>query len=245
MNRIEKYVESICKNIDGNLEDKDNLKEEISYHIRQMVKEYMDQGKSEDESITAALNRFGESNKIGKELSKEYKTNINFKRLVAVSSIAIVFLLGILLGYSHYKANQWIKELFAPDGVTIRKDLNSPLIEGTITFQDEIQVYDKQSINRIVDSVKNSKYKRSCSEKESDKFHIDDVVFSIGTVVHKPVVPQNTLSIINVFKDGSFIASKNSGNNRCSYIKGILSKDALNYIRNVYENPPENSSVIK
>jgi hypothetical protein len=90
MDRVERYIEAVGRHLDGNAEKLDDLKEEIRAHINESIKELQDSGKSKDESITIALNRFGEENKIEQELLKEFKYRKDIKKPIIIISLLAV-----------------------------------------------------------------------------------------------------------------------------------------------------------
>ena len=79
MERIERYVERICKHIDGNTKDIEDFREEMKYHLMEAVKESILEGKSIEESVTYAINTFGEENNLEEEMAKEFKISKNLK----------------------------------------------------------------------------------------------------------------------------------------------------------------------
>ena len=239
MERIDRYIESIFKHIEGDAEEIKNSKEEMKTHIQQMAEEMMAEGKSEEDSIKIALDRFGEKNKIEKELSQEFKRSRNIRKPIAIVGTAVFVLLGMIFGYKYYRASQWDEGLIIPNGITIRDKMDAPLIEGTIMFQGQILVYDEGVINKIVAYVKDGKSKMICSEKEADNLDMDKIMYSIGTQWNGPVIPNGGLGTINILKDGTFVASKQIEPNKSQHIKGKLSKEALDYITEIYKNPPE------
>ena len=79
MDRIDSYVNRICKNIDGDPKDIEDFGEEMKYHLLESVKELIIEGKSPDESISSAIYRFGEENNLKEEITKELKISNKLK----------------------------------------------------------------------------------------------------------------------------------------------------------------------
>jgi hypothetical protein len=239
MDRIDSYVDGIVNHVQGTSKEKADLKEEMKAHINQMVQELIAEGHKEEESITIALHRFGETNNLKKELSKEYRSSINLKRPIIALGIVLGLILGVLSGYRSYNANKWTSNLLPTDGITIRDKFDSPLISGTATFQGQIDIYNHTVINDLIEYIKSSTNKKPCSEKEANNMDIQKIFYSIGTIrISSSQVP-NQLSTINIFKDGTFIAGKINDSQQIEFIKGKLSKEAFDYLDSIYKNPPK------
>lgn len=234
MDRVERYIEAVSRHLDGNAEELDNLKEEIRAHINESIKELQDSGKSKDESITIALNRFGEENKIEQELLKEFKYRKDIKKPIIIISLLAVSLIIASFIFRYYKASIWDKVIIAPDAITIRNKFNAPLIPETIMFEGQVEIDDKEVIDKLIEIIKEGKYARSCSANEAINFNSDDISFSIGTVVFGSEIPTNTLATVNIFKDGTFIAGKSKSLHETVYIKGKLKKGAVEYLEKIY-----------
>lgn len=96
--QIDKYVNSVYKYVGGNKEEIETLKEEMRNHLLQIVEELKSEGKSEDESISIAIKRFGEETQIENELIGIFKfENKTAKKILIV---ALSFLLMTLVSFS-------------------------------------------------------------------------------------------------------------------------------------------------
>lgn len=113
MKQIDRYVKSVYKNVGGNKEEIEILKEEMKNHLLQFVEELKSEGKSEDESVSIAIKRFGEETQIENELLGIFKfVNKKAKKtlIVAVSFLIMaiisfsVFLIGTELSIRQYTA---------------------------------------------------------------------------------------------------------------------------------------------
>lgn len=90
MKQIDEYIESLYRNARNTREVKD-LKEEMRVHLLDSVEELQEQGYSEEESIRIAIERFGEANKMIKEL-----TELNvIRRTIAKWLFRIALIMGI------------------------------------------------------------------------------------------------------------------------------------------------------
>lgn len=235
MERVEKYVEGICRHMKGTEEDLQNLREEVKAHLYESIEELKEQGFTEGESIALAIERFGDQNKIEKELSKEFRKK-NKKTPFYILGVIVALLIVSTLVFESYYVAQWSKGLIAPNGIIIREG-DSNLIEGSIVFEGQQSIYDDEVINKIVSLIQNSKYKRFCSKKESYNIKIQDRKYLIGTV-WTPVTLDGGITTVDIFKDGSFIASKQINFKKWLNMKGKLSKKDLEYIDSIYKAPP-------
>ena len=100
MKQIDKYVNSVYKHVGGNKEEIESLKYEMKNHLLLLIEELKAEGKSEEESISIAINRFGEENQIENELIGIFKF-VNKKAKKALI-IALSFLLLTVLSFSVY-----------------------------------------------------------------------------------------------------------------------------------------------
>ena len=235
MERVEKYVEGICRHMKGTEEDLRNLREEVKAHLYESIEELREQGFSEGESIALAIERFGDQNKIEKELSKEFR-NKNKKLPFYILGVIVALLIVSTLVFESYYVAQWSKGLITPNGIMIRGG-GSKLIEGSIAFEGQESIYDHEVINKIASLIQNSKYKKFCSEKEYFNNKIENSKYLIGTV-WGTVIPNGGITILDISKDGRFIASKQINFKKSAYVKGKLSKKDLEYIDSIYKDPP-------
>lgn len=91
MKQIDKYVNSVYKHVGGNKEEIEALKYEMKNHLLELIEELKSEGKSEEESISIAINRFGEENQIENELIGIF--NFVNKKAKKALLIAVAFLL--------------------------------------------------------------------------------------------------------------------------------------------------------
>ncbi|NER42985.1 hypothetical protein G3M54_21320 [Bacillus megaterium NBRC 15308 = ATCC 14581] len=60
MKRIEAFVDSMYLNVDGDKQEIEELKAEMKNHLFESVQELKEGGKTEQQAITIAIQRFGE-----------------------------------------------------------------------------------------------------------------------------------------------------------------------------------------
>ncbi|KAB2451066.1 VanZ family protein [Bacillus sp. CH126_4D] len=72
---IEKYIKSIVQKTSLPQSDKDELYFEIYDHLISLKQEFLDQGKSEEEATTLAIQNFGEASTLGTEIEKAMQSS--------------------------------------------------------------------------------------------------------------------------------------------------------------------------
>ena len=97
MKSIEEFVDSLYKGVNGKSEEISGFKEEMKLHLIETVDELKKQGKTEEESLEIAFERFGDSSVITIGLFKLFKKQRKFIKFILVS--AIIFL---LIGVTSY-----------------------------------------------------------------------------------------------------------------------------------------------
>lgn len=100
MEQIDRYVNLIYRHVDGDKEEIQILKGEMRNHLLQIVEELKLEGKSDEESISIAIKRFGEQTQIENELLGIFKF-VNKKAKKALIA-AVVFLLVALISFAAF-----------------------------------------------------------------------------------------------------------------------------------------------
>lgn len=72
---IEKYIKSIVQKTNLPQSDRDELYFEIYDHLTSLKQEFLDQGKSEEEATTLAIQNFGEASILGTEIEKAMQSS--------------------------------------------------------------------------------------------------------------------------------------------------------------------------
>lgn len=99
MKEIDEYIKHIYKHINATNQEIADLKEEMKNHLLESVHELQAEGKSPQESIRIAIERFGESTQINEELPKIIMVSRRrFSKLIFVlGGMVLVILVGISL----------------------------------------------------------------------------------------------------------------------------------------------------
>ncbi|PEA76590.1 VanZ family protein [Bacillus wiedmannii] len=72
---IEEYIKSIVQKTNLSQSDRDELYFEIYDHLTSLKQEFLDQGKSEEEATTLAIQKFGEASTLGTEIEKAMQSS--------------------------------------------------------------------------------------------------------------------------------------------------------------------------
>lgn len=89
---VDDYVNNVCSLV-KNKKVHGNIKEELVSHIEEIVEEFIESGKSEEEAINSALSQMGDFDVVGSSLNKVHKATIDWV-LIAMTSFFIA--LGIV-----------------------------------------------------------------------------------------------------------------------------------------------------
>ena len=78
MKQIDKYVNSIYKDVAGDKQEIEDLRQEMRSHLLEAVEELKVKGKTEEEAIRIAIENFGGKKQIVKGLSEFFKVQKKF-----------------------------------------------------------------------------------------------------------------------------------------------------------------------
>lgn len=91
MNQIEVFVDSVYKNAGGNKKEIQELKTEIKGHLLETVHELMTEGKSQQEAIDIAIERFGGEKEMRAIVSQLFKAQKIFaKRVLYIAFASLI-----------------------------------------------------------------------------------------------------------------------------------------------------------
>lgn len=99
MKRIDKYVNSVYQNASGNKQAIEELKLEMRSHLLEAVNELQESGKTEQEAIDIAIDRFGEEKEMRSIISQLFKAQKAFAKWVLYVGIVILLLSAGVFGY--------------------------------------------------------------------------------------------------------------------------------------------------
>jgi hypothetical protein len=108
MERLNEYINSVCKNLKDDDGEIDVMRQEMKNHLLQSVEDLKAQGKSEKESINIAIDRFGEADILKRQLKQIYNVQRNFSKRIFNIALILLFV-GIFSLISqvliHYNSN--------------------------------------------------------------------------------------------------------------------------------------------
>lgn len=143
MKRIDQFVNSIYAHISG--KEAKELKEEMRSHLLEAVAELKAEGKSEEEAISIALERFGDEKQITRGLFAMFQTQKKFVKGLLLSALAFL-VIGILISIGlQMKDNRY------PETLALMEN-----IVATLDTKDEFTTEDKQALQEMI--VRNSRW---------------------------------------------------------------------------------------
>jgi cytochrome c-type biogenesis protein CcmH/NrfF len=169
--QIESYVEEVYHNVRGNKKEIEDLKAEMKSHLLEAVHELQLEGKSEQEAIKLAIERFGGEKEMRSVIGELFKAQKTFAKWVLYLAIVIILFTAAAFGYvwSIEQDNADENSIVASQISEILSDQNSiseemkteirSLIKGTDQIS-QLEIYNVSSVdnvNLVSDYVKDTK----------------------------------------------------------------------------------------
>ncbi|MDM5210714.1 permease prefix domain 1-containing protein [Peribacillus sp. NJ4] len=110
MNQIEEYVHSVYRNVDGDKEEIEELKQEMRSHLLEAVYELKENGVSEEEANRIAIENFGDKKHIIKGLSEFFNVQKRFARYILLFSLVSLVLGATFFVNTFSKINDFKEE---------------------------------------------------------------------------------------------------------------------------------------
>lgn len=98
MRQIDLFVDSVYHNVYGNKKEINELKEEMKNHLLEAVHELMKEGKSDQEAVDIAIERFGGEKEMRSIVSQLFKAQKIFAKRVLYIAMAVLVLSLIVSG---------------------------------------------------------------------------------------------------------------------------------------------------
>lgn len=135
MKQIEQFVNSIYAHLSG--KEAKELKQEMRSHLLETVEELKAEGKSEQEAISIALDRFGDEKQITRGLLTMFQSQKKFAKWLLRSAV-IFLLVGLVVSVSLFMRDKTYSETL---------DLMDNLVQsyqtkGEFTSEDELALQD-------------------------------------------------------------------------------------------------------
>ncbi|WP_186673927.1 permease prefix domain 1-containing protein [Sporosarcina sp. BP05] len=135
MKQIEQFVNSIYAHLSG--KEAKELKQEMRSHLLETVEELKAEGKSEQEAVSIALDRFGDEKQITRGLLTMFQSQKKFAKWLLRSAV-IFLLVGLVVSVSLFMRDKTYSETL---------DLMDNLVQsyqtkGEFTSEDELALQD-------------------------------------------------------------------------------------------------------
>ena len=92
MKQIEAFVDSVYQNVGGNKKEIKELKAEMKSHLLEAVHELKAEGKSEQEAINIAIERFGGEKEMRSVVGQLFKAQKTFAKWVLYVAVTFLFI---------------------------------------------------------------------------------------------------------------------------------------------------------
>ncbi|WP_242223543.1 permease prefix domain 1-containing protein [Bacillus cereus group sp. BfR-BA-01380] len=140
MKKIDVFIDSVYQNVGGNKKEVQELKAEMKGHLIEAVHELKAEGKSEQEAIEIAINRFGGEKEMHATIRQLFQAQKTFAKWVLYLAITFLVLSSTVFGL--IKATD--KKISRENSIVATKTLE---ILGN---KDEISEDMKNEINKLV-----------------------------------------------------------------------------------------------
>jgi hypothetical protein len=174
MKQIEAFVDEVYHSVGGNKKEIEELKVEMKNHLLEAVHELKSEGKSEEEAINIAIERFGGETEMRSIVSQLFQAQKVFAKRVLYIAVSFLVLTSIVCGVL------WVMdEANMDENLTVAKEILSRLEgqeaitedmkEGIFTLVEgkyqilNLQIYKMADVKRI-------------SENGSVSYYINDAV---------------------------------------------------------------------
>ena len=154
LKQIEKYVNSIYKNVAGNKEEIEDLKQEMRSHLIEAVEELKTKGETEDEAIRIAIENFGGKNQMVKGLSEFFKVQKKFTNYVVSFALAFLCLGIFFIPYSLSELNEFNKEVKKLEVVETEKEIIMNDIFDVVDNSNKVTEKGKEQLLAVFDKHK-------------------------------------------------------------------------------------------
>lgn len=137
MRKIDDYINSMYKKVDGNKKEIEELKMEMRSHLIESIEDFKRKGYSENDSVDFALESFGEKNQLVKGLSEFFNLQKQFSKyvlLVALCSLACSIFFFIQSVNETNTINSEIDEFKIEKEETVQQVLN--LLDDSTTLTE-------------------------------------------------------------------------------------------------------------
>jgi cytochrome c-type biogenesis protein CcmH/NrfF len=143
MKQIEAFVDSVYQNVGGNKKEIKELKAEMKSHLLEAVHELKSEGKSEEEAINIAIERFGGEKEMRSVVGQLFKAQKTFAKWVLYLAVTILVLSSTVFGFI------WVSEQENANINSIVGTQIADVLEG----KEDISANMDNEIIRLVEST--------------------------------------------------------------------------------------------
>ncbi|MEH6930357.1 permease prefix domain 1-containing protein [Priestia megaterium] len=162
MKKIEEFVDSMYLNVDGDKQEIKELKAEMKNHLFESVQELKEEGKTEQQAIIIAIQRFGEEKEMRAVIGQLFEIQKIFaKRVLYIAIVCLI--LTISMGSFLWKMDDSTAQGLSETSTLISKELeNKDVMTFGMERKIETLVEDTNYISEV--TIYNSKDIRSVSQ---------------------------------------------------------------------------------
>ncbi|NGY80917.1 hypothetical protein F6Y03_01350 [Bacillus megaterium] len=160
MKKIEAFVDSMYLNVDGDKQEIDELKAEMKNHLFESVQELKEEGKTEQQAITIAIQRFGEEKEMRAVIGQLFEIQKIFaKRVLYIAIVCLI--LTISMGSFLWEIDDSTAQGLSETSTLISKELEKKdvmtfsmkrkietLVEDT-NYISEVTIYNSTDIKSV------------------------------------------------------------------------------------------------
>lgn len=155
MKQIDKYVNDIYKDVAGDKQEIQELKQEMRSHLLEAVEELKEKGKTEDDAVRLAIENFGSKHQLVKGLSEFFK--VQRKLTIFILWFALIFfVLGVgFLTSSLSEAKEFTEKLKNLEEVEQEKeDIMNDVLDALDT-SNEVTAKEKEQLLDVFNKYQN------------------------------------------------------------------------------------------
>ena len=157
MKQIEVFVDSVYQNVGGNKKEIKELKAEMKNHLLEAVHELKKEGKSEQEAIDIAIERFGGEKEMRSVVGQLFKAQKTFAKWVLYTAIAFLLISTLIfsiimpiekskLDQSNQVASQMLNSLGDNEGIPTKLETDIREIVQSSGRITGISIYDYEKL---------------------------------------------------------------------------------------------------
>lgn len=164
MTQIEAFVDSVYQHVGGNKKEIKELKAEMKSHLLEAVYELKEEGKSEQEAVEMAIERFGGEKEMRSVVGQLFKIQKTFAKrilytgvtLLLISTLILIILIPIEksnINQSNQVASQILNSLGDTEGIPTQLEIDIQEIVQSRERITGISIYDQEKLFSFTEDV--------------------------------------------------------------------------------------------